>query len=321
MALIEKLKAIGDAIRAKTGGTDELTLDQMVTEIDSIEAGGGSSGDDEKMAARIIEGAPVVLTNSLARSVKNNIFYDVDSLVEVDLPNATSIGNSAFSKCSNLDTVNLPSTENVDIYAFANCIALTSIFLPKATTIGNNAFSSCYNLTRIDLPMATSIGGDAICDCVSLENINLPMAETIEYGAFAGCSKLVSAVLPKATTFGDSVFSNCRSLTYLDFGSANSIPGGLFGSGIENLATIILRTTAQVCDFEVAIIVGTKIVSQEGVPTGEGFIYVPSTLFEDYVANFVMQITLVFGLDEATATYISTAILRKIEDYPEICGS
>lgn len=40
MALIDKLKAIGDAIRAKTGGTETLTLDQMVTEIEAIEGTG-----------------------------------------------------------------------------------------------------------------------------------------------------------------------------------------------------------------------------------------------------------------------------------------
>lgn len=42
MALIDKLNAIGDAIRAKTGKTDKLTLDQMPLEIESITGGGGS---------------------------------------------------------------------------------------------------------------------------------------------------------------------------------------------------------------------------------------------------------------------------------------
>lgn len=41
MALTDKLTAIADAIRGKTGKTDGLTLDQMATEIAGIEAGGG----------------------------------------------------------------------------------------------------------------------------------------------------------------------------------------------------------------------------------------------------------------------------------------
>lgn len=41
MALTDKLTAIGNAIREKTGGTDLLTLDQMATEISNIQGGGG----------------------------------------------------------------------------------------------------------------------------------------------------------------------------------------------------------------------------------------------------------------------------------------
>lgn len=37
-----KLTAIADAIRGKTGGTDEITLDAMPTEIAAIETGGES---------------------------------------------------------------------------------------------------------------------------------------------------------------------------------------------------------------------------------------------------------------------------------------
>ena len=43
MALTDKLSAIADAIRAKTGKTDGLTLEQMPAEIASIETGGGSA--------------------------------------------------------------------------------------------------------------------------------------------------------------------------------------------------------------------------------------------------------------------------------------
>lgn len=46
MALTNKLTAIANAIRAKTGKTDPLTLDQMPTEIASISGGGGSSSGD-----------------------------------------------------------------------------------------------------------------------------------------------------------------------------------------------------------------------------------------------------------------------------------
>lgn len=41
MSVVSKLTAIADAIRAKTGGTTEMTLDQMATAISGIQTGGG----------------------------------------------------------------------------------------------------------------------------------------------------------------------------------------------------------------------------------------------------------------------------------------
>lgn len=41
MALTDKLTNIADTIRSKTGGTDLLTLDQMVTEIENLQIGIG----------------------------------------------------------------------------------------------------------------------------------------------------------------------------------------------------------------------------------------------------------------------------------------
>ncbi len=43
MALTDKLTAIADAIRAKTGSAEKLTLDQMPTEIAAIQAGDGGA--------------------------------------------------------------------------------------------------------------------------------------------------------------------------------------------------------------------------------------------------------------------------------------
>ena len=41
MSVKEKMTAIADAIREKTGGTELLTLDQMVDAINGIQSGGG----------------------------------------------------------------------------------------------------------------------------------------------------------------------------------------------------------------------------------------------------------------------------------------
>ena len=47
MALTDKLTAIADAIRSKTGGTDALTLEQMATEILNINVNSGGGSNDQ----------------------------------------------------------------------------------------------------------------------------------------------------------------------------------------------------------------------------------------------------------------------------------
>ena len=47
MALTDKLVAIGDAIRDKTGDTSKYTLDEMVTAISGIATGSGGTGDGD----------------------------------------------------------------------------------------------------------------------------------------------------------------------------------------------------------------------------------------------------------------------------------
>ena len=44
MALTDKLTAVADAIRAKTGKAEEMTLDQMPIEINNIRTNDGSTG-------------------------------------------------------------------------------------------------------------------------------------------------------------------------------------------------------------------------------------------------------------------------------------
>jgi len=55
MALTEKLRAIADAIRGKTGKTDSLTLEQMPEEISAIQ-----SGDEKRFDVAVHEGVDLV---------------------------------------------------------------------------------------------------------------------------------------------------------------------------------------------------------------------------------------------------------------------
>ena len=301
--------AIADAIRTKTGSTDTIAADDFPEAIQGIE-GGSADFDAFNDGAIIWFHNGTEITKDMvpdtgfdavycpnAASIGEYAFHECDSLTTVSLPNATSIGEGAFNSCEALTTVSLPNTTSIGDYAFNSCHALTSVSLPNATSIGNNAFYGCDDLTSVSLPNATSIGESAFQYCVTLTSVSLPNATSIGHGAFDSCEALTTVSLPNATSIGDSAFF-----------SSNGI-----------LDTLILRS-ATMCDMVISAIVGTKIIDETGMPTGEGFIYVPTALYEAYIADWIPKI-IEFAtangvpMDEPTATYIATAILRKLEDY------
>lgn len=144
MALINKLEAIGDAIRAKNGSEDKYTLEGMVTAIGAIETGGGGGGAD-------IE--PVVLSGDCAyacagklgsefiklygNKISTNYVGDADhmfygSTVE-HIPFAINFNSSGSSYMNNL---------------FESCNQLKELPEMNNAYPGNisKLFYSCYNL-------------------------------------------------------------------------------------------------------------------------------------------------------------------------------
>lgn len=273
MALTDKLKAIGNAIRAKTGGTEELTLDQMVTEIEGIEggSGGGSGGfvtinDEFVNAPQVCRAFPSFRISSNIATVVAELSLSCTKVIEVDLLKVTTVKENAFNQCYLLETVNLPSAVTIEHHAFCYCGSLSTVNLPVVTSVGNYAFAECA-LTSIDLPSATSIGN----------------------GAFSRCEKLTLADLPAATSIGADAFLNCK-----------------------NLSAIILRTTETVCVVDTSAILGTPIVNLQG------FVYVPTVMYEYYRAGYSDALDAAFA--EMGVTGVFDLLFRKIEDYPEICG-
>lgn len=118
MALTDKLTAIADAIRAKTGETGKMTLEQMPAKIGGISGGGGGGGfDTSQMASCFFTGdmssidfTGLDTSNFLAT---DDMFADCINVKSLDL-SSLDFGkvftmNRMFQDCSSLETIAMGS--------------------------------------------------------------------------------------------------------------------------------------------------------------------------------------------------------------------
>lgn len=128
----------------------------------------------------------------------------------------------------------------------------THVESQTATSVGANVFSGYGLLQSADFPMAQSVGQYAFKHDTNLNFVNLPKVKTLEMECFYNCVKLPNIDLPNVTSIARGVFSSA------------------------GLKMLIIRTP-QVCSLaNVTGISGTPIAK------GEGFIYVPDELVDDY---------------------------------------
>lgn len=139
MALTDKLTAIGDAIRRKTGKSEPIPLSDMPEEICTI-------GDD------LLSGACTKIYNDRIVSLRSGAFMAMTRLTESDFPNVKTIGSNTFSGCGSLSFVNLPKITDIWYANFKDCTALETLRLPKLNTIGSSdAFTNCSSLRALVL--------------------------------------------------------------------------------------------------------------------------------------------------------------------------
>ena len=201
MALTNKLTAIGDAIRNKTGKTDKLTLDNMVTEINGITTGG--------------EGVPEKLLK-ISGDCKYKFAYDNWNWVLEDYGDSITtenIKNTNFMFFDNPNITSIPFDFNFDNSTYYDY---------------NNMFYSCNNLTQIGnlVNMYPSNMSRIFYQCKNLRvlpnfiNLNLDRIYSDANGnlsqMFNDCFSLRSIpeellkrlYTPKATGVGYTVFWN-----------------------------------------------------------------------------------------------------------------
>lgn len=194
-ALDSALTDIANAIRAKTGGTDPLTLEQMPGEIEGIESGGGEIDHtvEDAIITRSISGA---YENNRITTVGEYAFYACQSLVAVNLGACVEVLDSAFSRCIKLKTVNAPLI-SIGNSAFSGS-GLETIESSRITSLGDGCFRSTRNLVSISLPLVTTVPNNCLRSCV-IQSVDLGAATSIARTAFTDSASLETLIIRTET--------------------------------------------------------------------------------------------------------------------------
>lgn len=243
MALTDKIKAIADAIRAKTGSTDTMTLAEMPSAISGIQSGGG---DEELITALKVayEGVPedgVLIIPEGITSIRAYGWAYCDDLLRVEgssgitiinefafrsaynLETAEfrdgllSIGQHAFANCTNLTNVILPdSVEVIDTQAFYQCSRLTLSMLPKnLITLGMNALYGCNNASIHSLPDKLEvISENSLRRIIAADHLTIPASvKSIGGWALADSASMIGVTfLGTPTSLDDKTFGNSNTV-------------------------------------------------------------------------------------------------------------
>lgn len=272
-----KLTAIANAIRQKTGRSALLDLDEMPTEILSIDGGGGDvpNPDDPLLLvdwdgtllysytyedAQLISEFPDPPTHEgltfqswnwsevIAKTWLQNhrgaqlrvgaTYTPADGQDHGYWRSPRLTGNNQAYKW-HLAT---PPTSPV---LYSSNYVLNNISLPNGTTsIVNGVFTNDHSLKFVVLPSGvTNIGNNSFFQNYALSNISSPDSlRTIGANAFYGCHALLEFFLPNGLkTIGGTAFSDCSSIIKMEIPASVTLIGNYAFRGCTSLVDVVLH--------------------------------------------------------------------------------
>ena len=291
---------IANAIRSKLGVATTYKPSQMASAVAAIPGGAIIYEYDDALVTRSVS----TYTNSTASyiasfalcynsiiktasflnvlSISESAFFQC-GLVDIYLPECTSIGVAAFNYCSLLEKIDAPKCTYIGTSAFRQCSSLNSVNLPLLSKVAGSAFYSCSALTSIDLPNCSSIGNAAFFNCIQLATVSLATCSLISEYAFQNCSKLASVSVPNVQILSRNAFYGCSSLRTISLPNCASISFYAF-SNCTNLFSVYLTGVSSVPTIDSTTFSNTPISSY-----GRGSVYVPASLYQSFIVASVWR--------------------------------
>ena len=158
MALTDKLVNIADAIRGKTGKTDAMTLDQMITEIEGISSGGGNPNEN------LIK----YFTGGLDS-------FDLDEVTGLGIPAIDYVRLAGVTRIDHSQSIPwakvlvMPNLTYIGMSAMQNLGNLIEFHAASLTEVFNNSLQNNGNVVRYDFGSLKITGNYTGCWCPKLE--------------------------------------------------------------------------------------------------------------------------------------------------------
>ena len=165
MSINEKMTAIADAIRTKTGGNEPLTLDQMAQEIAGIQTGAG----EDDVLVQLLNRTITRFESDKITELGGRSFCSCKALISLSLPNCVTTDEGSLQDCTSLETVHLPNLSNLGIRCFMNCTKIEELVFPKVSSASTYVFYGCSALKKCDLHAVKYIGNISFQNCKSLK--------------------------------------------------------------------------------------------------------------------------------------------------------
>jgi hypothetical protein len=193
--VVAKIKAIGDAIRDRTGTTDEMTLDEMAETIGSMNVGGGDDDTNTYILVdengyevpAVLVDEPVMLTASAATDIRKGMTAVTDEGVvtgEKDIPAYhTTEGSKVITNGSRLiipildynytklQAIVCSFNTTLSNSVSANKVAINGSVYPVKSTVAESTVSVDETNQRIDLGSTNDSGSPVIIKYFSYKEI------------------------------------------------------------------------------------------------------------------------------------------------------
>lgn len=348
MALTDKLSAIGDAIRAKTGGTEKLTLDQMPTAISGIEGGGETPADP------VIE--PLSVTENGTYTAPAGV--DGYSPIEVNVPvpdgyivpsgtrtiteNGTHDAREYESVAVNVPipegyikpsgTLNITENGTYDVTEKASAVVSIperEIVLQDKTIEANGTYSADAGYdglgqVTVNVSGGTNTESEEVAGLLgnTMTELDNSIVTSLRTRVCQGATKLVTVNLPNVTSLGAYAFYQCSNLKTVTLPKLTTISTQtwymcpkLEYADCGQLGNISAQTFASDTALKTLILRKTSSICTlsnvngvSGSGIGKGTGYV-------YVPKNLIES---YTSESNWSTF--AAQFRAIEDYPEITG-